>query len=114
MQLQPVTSDELQYRIKTTHKTFRIPITLESQILLIAKEEKSNVTAIFLSLVQRGLKQYIHKKGIFYCQLPDCKKQETNKKMHIVPVANEEFLVCDDCYFGEKYRSFVIEMIQQN
>lgn len=108
MQSKELQSD-LTLRLKTIRRTFRMPINLDNQIKAITDEEVKNYTDISLALLQRGMKQYIHKKGTFYCQR--CKQQNSNKKMHLVPIGFEEFIFCDNCFFSDGWKDFVREIL---
>lgn len=100
---------DLSLDIKTIHRALRIPIPINNQINAIALEEKLTWTSVSLSLLQRGMTQYVHKKGRFHCQA--CSNSFPNKKMHLVPIGFEEFIFCDDCFFSEAYKDFIRKIL---
>lgn len=100
---------DLSLHIKTVHKDFRLPIPLYNQILGVAKAENLNYSKALIYLVERRLKEYTQKTGLFYCQ--SCTNEGKKSKMFKVPVGIEEFIFCEDCYFSGKYKEFILRIL---
>lgn len=86
------------------------------EIVEVARMEDLELSAAIRELLSISLRYYRFKKGalnsqspdndkLFYCQV--CGKQSKLRYLHIASVLNEEYKFCEDCFFADKYKSFV-------
>jgi len=102
-------TSDLTLHIKTVRRAFRIPIPLDNQIMGVMKAESLTYTDAIIVLLQRRLREYQEKHGVFYCQ--NCSGEYKKKQAHVVPVGFEEFIFCDDCFFSDKYKEFIRKIL---
>lgn len=105
LQTVPLKDKDLELKIKTVFRAFRVPIPLDNQIRGVARQENLNYSYALIATLNRRLKEYMLKTGLFYCQ--NCSGEFNKKKIHLIPVGIEEFIFCDECFFSEKYKEFI-------
>lgn len=78
-------------------------------LLMVAAEEKIPKTEALREILDRFQKAYLHRRGEFICQC--CGTTRKNKERHAVRVENEELSFGDCCYYSDKYKEVLRQMI---
>jgi hypothetical protein len=93
------------------------------EIRTIAQYEELDFSTTARELMDIGLRFYQFKRGtlnpnnpnndkLIYCQV--CGQLTKVRKMHTTRVINEDYKFCEDCFFADKHKKFVIAMIQRS
>jgi hypothetical protein len=95
---------------------------IQEKIISIAKHEEMHISAAIRELLGIALTYYEYRRGTlnpdapqnsktFHCQV--CAKETSVRKRHSVAINLEEFKFCEDCFFADKHKPFMVRMINR-
>lgn len=93
---------------------------LYQQVLEIAKAERLEVSEALSQLLTLAVNHYKTKREepqpapvekTFYCQV--CGNNCKTRYMHKAVVFSEEYKFCEDCFFAQRHKRFVITQIER-
>ncbi len=101
---------------------FYIEPDVYEEIKVIALYEGLEISATIRQLIAIALRAYKFRRGTlnpalpqntktFFCQV--CGQMNSVRRQHTATVLNEEYKFCEDCFFADKYKSFVITLINR-
>jgi hypothetical protein len=105
------------------HTTMRLYEDMYEEIVEIARSEGDmEMSAVFRELLTLALRYYKFKQGTlnpdssqnektFYCQI--CGQMHKVRYRHKAIVYNEEYVFCEDCFFADKDKAFIIRQLKQ-
>src|SRR2546426_986526 len=104
----------------------RVRFTLDEEtyqeVLDVARSEGIDFSTTVGALLEFALRYYKFKRGTFndslpqnsktfYCQI--CGQLTSMRRLHRAQVLNEEYQFCETCFFAEKYKAFIIILLNR-
>jgi hypothetical protein len=101
---------------------FTLDEDIYNEVLEVAQLEGMGVHDAINSLLGFALRYYKFKKGTlneskpentktFYCQV--CGQLTSMRRVHRVQMLYEEYQFCEPCFFADRYKTFIIQMLNR-
>jgi hypothetical protein len=104
----------------------RIRATLDEDkyeaVMQVAEYEGLEFSEALNRLLEISLRYYEYKRGTlneakpenaktFHCQI--CGEETSLRRRHRLQILNEEYLSCEDCFFADKHKAFIVMLMDR-